>query len=304
MKRSLSGAVINISMRSPHEPARYARMWRKAFQLQRRIKVWSDYAALIGSARPSEEAPHILQGDFYKFLDLELVRDWFNTQTNKVAEDQDLESISIPDHLKPHFVYVPYWFDTVRHQIFFVTKDGQDAFSAKLVQKFLSTLFVDARIVDEYKGIAVNLEPDRGTLARIFGMRKINQLVIDLTNPPNPGDDLSDAEREALERIQMESLENQNLSSATTILRGEPEGGVKPDRNTRALAQIAQSNGKVEATGYELGTKRAVTVSTTERPLEESIVYNPEKEPRGTAFSQLVGRLMRKLDSEGTASQR
>ena len=299
------GSVINVSMRNPHSPLRYRQLWLEAFHRQRHIKIWSDFVGMIGSAEVSKDDPDIITGDLYKFLDLDQIRDWFNTQTNRQAVDTDLKSIKVPEHLKPHFVYVPYLLDTKAHKLFFVTKDGDDSLSTALTEKFLKAALNTSESIDKFGKIGIVIEPESAQLERIFAMKKINSLTIEFSNPPNVGDDLDDATKAAMEQLEMQRIEVQNIKRSTLILQGHSDHGLDPDGTTRALAEIAQSNGKVTAKGKELGSRKSVTISTSRRPMEANISYNPDIESRESAFNNLVIRLRLKLrrGSNGAADR-
>lgn len=232
---------------------------------------------MLGSLRVEENDGHdIVVGDFYKFLDLKLDGQWFNTLEQKAAEDTELAEIHIPDHLKPHFQIFPFAFFPAKHRLFFITKDQHDNFSPGQAQKLLSVIFDDYRFVREFGGIEIIVEPDADTLQRIFSMPRLKSLHIEVI-PPNP-DDLEEAERKLFEKMHRLGADKQ-----TVALTSKKSTGLTPDRELKTLAEIAQSNGKVDGRG-ENESGQTVKVSTADHPMLVKTEYDPSIQLRSESL--------------------
>lgn len=230
--RTITVGALNVVMPAPHSAERYIELFQRAYNLKRPINLRGDFAGMIGSCRVEEmNGSHVVKGEFYKFFDLKLDGQWFNTLEQKPAEDVELAEIHIPENLKPHFQVFPFVFLPANHRLFFVTKDQQDNFSPGQAQKLLSVIFEDLMLVREYGEIEITVEPSTETLQRIFSMPRLKSLIIEVT-PPNP-DDHEDAERKLFEKMGIIAADKQTIE-----LTSKKPTGLLPDADIKTLAEI------------------------------------------------------------------
>jgi len=272
--KMLEFGALNIKMPAPHSPERYVEMLNAAFALKNTVPLQGDWVALLGSVRVDEQDndPLIVRGEFYKYIDLNAARDWFNVEKGKPAEKGDLDRINIPDELKPHFQFISFAFVARKHRLVLITKDGKDSMSSRQAAAVLSKLFKAPQLIALYGQIEVIVEPSRETLDAILGMDRLRSLIIEVT-PPNP-DDLEEYEKELFERMNA-----QRASSYRLELTEADNRGLAPDASIRALATVAQSNGHVTGVGGIRGKTK--TVSTVDHPLSDKAIHIPEAETRG-----------------------
>lgn len=100
-KRQLELGAINITMPAPHRPERYVQFFQKAAALDKVVKLRGDWVGRLSTLLVEQEPDggQIVRGDFYKYIELDSTRDWFNVLNGKPAEERELEAIQIPEHL-------------------------------------------------------------------------------------------------------------------------------------------------------------------------------------------------------------
>lgn len=280
MSRTLVLSAINVTLPSPHSPQRYIDVMRRAFELRHIVRIRGDFAGTIGALRIDNDDNMILHGEFYKFMDLQAEQGWFDLRQRKPAEPKDLAAIQIPEYLKPHFQFLPFVFFGVCHRLVMVAQDGKDSMSPRQAAKVLEGVLRKAGERPE-----ITIEPSREVLPAILGLSPLRRLSLDITRPN--ADDFHQEERELLQR-----LEAQNAKGITIDLRAQDDGGLHPDEQTRILAQIAQSHGKVSGVGGKRG--KTIKVSTKDHPLQEKVLYDPNTErPHAVLFSKAREMLVR-----------
>lgn len=275
--RTITVGALNIVMPTPHSPQRYIELFQKAFRRKEPVRLRGDFVGLIGGCRLEENyEQETVLGEFYKFFDLNLDGQWFNTLEQRPAEEVDLAEISIPEHLKPHFQSFSYIFYPRKHRLFFISKDQNNNLSPLQVQKLLTEIFDDYRLVREFGEIEITIEPCSESLERILSMPRLKSLRIEIS-PPNP-DDHQEAERKLFAK-----MNSQNAQKVVTDISTRNPNGLLPDDETKTLAKIAQSNGKVVGHG-ENEAGQTIDISTAEHPLLEKTDYDPAVQARNEAF--------------------
>lgn len=276
-KRQLQFGAINITMPAPHRPERYIELFRQAGELDKVVKLKGDWVGKLGIMRDDKDTDGsaIVRGEFYKYIELDSTRDWFNVLKGKPADERELDQISIPEHLKPHFQYVPFVFFSKGHRLVLITRDKEDVISAAQAVTILRGIFASSELVGIFGKIDLIVEPSRDTLDKILGMPRLRTLEIVVT-PPNPDD------FEEFERDLFEDMASQRASSYQLTLQEEEGEGLAPSNKVRKLAQVAQSNGKVSGVGGPRG--KTLRLSTTDHPLVDKAQYDPEVEIRANVL--------------------
>lgn len=286
-KRQLVLAVINVTMPTPHTPERYVEMFRLVRHQQRTVKLMGDWVGILGTLAVKEDGDtQVVRGEFYKYLDINATRDWYNTQKGKRAEATDLAEINIPDHLKPHFQFLPFVFFPKGHRMIVVTRDGKESLPPRQAVTILSRMFSDEEVVKRFGVIEVIVEPTLETVDNILGMKMLRTLEIDVT-PPN-ADDFDDEEKALYA-----SMSEQKAGQYRIVLSSKDSSGLRPNQRTRTLALIAQSNGKVVGHGGPRG--KTQTISTEMHPLLEKTAYELDVESRTSVLLSKARELMIKL---------
>lgn len=281
MARTLTLSVLNVTLPSPHGPQRYLDAMQAAYQKRRAYRIRGDFAGMIGALRTDETDSSVLVGEFYKFMDLQSDKGWFDVLKREPAQPQDLAAIQIPEHLKPHFQFLPFMFFASCHRLVMVSRDGDDSITPHQAKRVIEAAL---RAAGEQPDVTI--EPGREALDRILKLPRLRTLKIEIT-PPNPDD------YQEQEHALMEKLKGQNARRQIIELAARDASGLAPDEDTRVLASIAQSNGKVVGKGGKHG--QSETVSTDEHPLEEKVVYDPNTALRSAVLRDAACGLLRRL---------
>ncbi|MHB8370773.1 MAG: DUF4747 family protein [Leptospirales bacterium] len=271
--RNISISIINITISPPHKASRYVQLMQDALGLKNPVNLKGDWVGMIGAIAAEEDHTEnnvrFLSGKFYKYIDLISTKKWFNIKEFKPAQKNEIESIQIPDELKPHFQESHFVFLIEHHRLFFITKNGQNSFSPFQANKVLSSVFSRPEILTKYENVSTTMEPARESLDNILALPQLHTLRIEIT-PPNP-DDLGEDEKEIFGR-----MHDQNARSYSVELSAATKNGLIPDEKTRKIAKVAQSNGTVTGIGGEYGNTN--TLSTSQHPYYAKTSFNPEHE--------------------------
>lgn len=283
--RTITVSCLNIAMHSPHSKSRYVELLAAAFSARRMVRLGSVHGGMIGSlyGATSEAAEKELTGELYRFLKLDPDEPWFNAQTKDIASPDDLEAISIPQHLLPHLQRIPFLFKPSTHRFYLVSKDRKDNLSAGTAKQLLEGVFTPLIAEDLFPPVEITVEPEKDALDEILNLKSLEHLVIELV-PPNPDDG------DEIEKQWKERLKKQNVRRQTVQLDSERNLSIKPDPETVALAKLASSNGKVTATGHDAqGLKKEL--STVDKPLQERVLHDPNVETLFDALRRTADNL-------------
>jgi hypothetical protein len=272
-KRTLQLAVLNITLGPPHNPDRYVQLFRDKALLDRATNLRGDWVGLIGDLRLENKTngTEVLRGEIFKYIDLQITRDWFSVRKRKRAEEEDLEALSIPDDLKPHFQYLPFIFFPHGLKLVLITKDGDQTTSPQQAHDIFVNSFSSTEIREKFGKVDVVIEPSRETLRTILTEPRLRTLEIEVT-PPN-SDVLFEFEEELFRE-----MHEQHAGRYQIKLQEADDSGLAPNEKTRNLAQVAQSNGVV--TGFVGSHGKTKVLSTKDHPLVEKVAYDPDMEIR------------------------
>jgi hypothetical protein len=280
--RKITLGALNIVLPPPHKAERNIALFEHVYALARKAKMRGDWVGLIGELKVEDDPQcgTAVRGEFYKYIELDKTRAWYNVVSRKPAGLTDIDRIVIPDELKPHFQFLPFVFFAKGHRLVCVTRDGQDTLSVRQVASILEVIFRGEEIEKEFGRVEITIEPSLETLDEILTLPKLRRLELDIS-PPNP-DDFADFERDLFE-----DLDEQNAGSLKLELTAADGETLVPNVKTKKLAMVAQSNGKVVGIGGGRGKTR--TLSTTQHPLEIVGSYDPDAQPRSiTVFEKAV----------------
>jgi hypothetical protein len=98
---------------------------------------------------------------------------------------------------------------------------------------------------DRFGEVDVTVIPEANAVDRIFRIPELSRLEI-IVLRPNP-DDLGEYEKEVFEKIDKQNARRYE----TALVKKRGRGSLKPDEDTRALADIAASNGYVKGHGRD-----------------------------------------------------
>ena len=260
-RRTIHLGALNIVIH-PHSPEMYLRLFEAAREIKQPVRYWADHMALLGEPRSIEKDPlNGVYGYLYRYIEIDSEEPWMNTAAEKPADEKDLEGLSIPEHLKPGLTMTRYVFFPKKHRLFFEAKNAEGkTMSPRIAQKIFSLTFNREQIIETFGEVTVIAEPSKEGLDKIFSIPMLRTLSMEINRPNS--DDLHEAEKKVMER-----LGRQNAQKEHVTLSSEKGRSLAPDDETKVLAEIAASNGKVIGQGKDLEGN----------PLEESTVEHPWK---------------------------
>lgn len=150
----------------------------------------------------------------------------------------------------------------------------------------LADLFNNDIIHNKYGQVDVIVESKHEAIQRILSMDIIRRLYIAFTKPND--DDLGSAEKQWIDRIDRWRVRKiqQNMTSTD-------KDGIAPDDEIKAFMNIARSNGKVLAKGYE--NEQKVLISTDDHPFIEMTTYNPNIETEFSIITRTSEKMIKKI---------
>ena len=271
-KLGKSYTAFNIKVH-PHPTQQiYVDLFETAFELNKQISIGRNISAKINRLWPiNDEKPlEGLIGEIAKFNDID-AHAWFNIETGKAAEEDELEEIKIPRDLKPngktfYFVFLP------KHHILVTeTWDKDGSFSPKMQEKFLKLLFSSELILEKFTAVDITIFPDTSTVNHILTSPTLKKLELFIERP-NPHD------FEEFEQDILKELEEQNAKVFEKKLVAQDKHYLKPNNFTKKQIQVAAHNGKVVYTDVDPETNMLnKDKSTSETPFIDRDKYDPDK---------------------------
>lgn len=270
--RTVEISALNIAMHDPHSPARYVDLLREVFARRATVRLGELHLAMIGTlyAEDREDPLKGLEGEFFRFVNLDPNEPWFNIETRDAATDEDVSAIQIPKHLLPHLRRIPFCFRPQAHELWFVRRDRSEglgpATAARLLERLITPLVLEQR----FPPVEVTPLPEAGALEKMLAVHTLEKLSIELKRPNSDGGENEQARWQ-------KKLERQNAKRLKVELAAVHAESIKPDEETRSLAEAASRNGKVQIEGRDsVGSK--VVESTEEHPLVERVLLDPNIE--------------------------
>lgn len=284
--RTFRVGVMNIVIH-PHTAQKYADLWRMAYRSRKPVDLRGKFKGLIGSHHPvnSDNPLDGIQGEIYKFFDLDPDSPWFDLESAKKAEQEDVNQIRIPAKLKPDLVLFNYVFFPKVHKLVYEAKTTSGkGLSPGSMEKMLSNLFSNSRIQEEFGTVEVTAVPRRNSLQTLYKIYRLSSLIIDLRKPN--ADDFSKLERRYMKRL--EDMKARRLQETIVAERGQ---NLEPDDEVKQLAEVAKSNGEVIAHGAD-ADGMPVIKSTRAMPMIEAVSYDPDNSDAKSAILQKANEIV------------
>lgn len=279
-QRKLSVSVLNITVQ-PHSPQKYVELFNDVFKQKNACKYYGEKFGIISKLEDIEEKTGILAlfGEISIFTNINKDAPWFNFESLEEAAENDIMEIKIPDKLRPNLTKCFFVFNAIKHQMFFITKNGQDmSFGGMCIKKFIYNLFNTEQNIQKFGDIAVNLIPESNIIDKLFSYPHLSKLNIVLT-PPNP-DDLADEEAKLMEKLN--TMRAKKMEQSYTAERRTTSLNV--DEETRRLSEIASNNGYVSVVAKDV-YGISIIDSTKEHPLVITRQYDEDDDVRQQLIS-------------------
>ena len=282
-KKIIVGA-LNITMQ-PHSPAKYIDLMKAASRIKKPAKIFGDQFGLLAGARKTNTAIELspIGGDIYKFANIDLESEWFNTTTNKFASSDELEDINLPEYLKPNSSRFSYIFYPKNHILIYEGYYDGHTLSPSNAVRFFENILNYPSLQSRFGKIDVTHEPATDALEDALQMKHKDKITM-VIKRPNP-DDLAGAEREVLQRLGSMNAEKQEVS-----YKAANPDGLTLNKEVETLARVAARNGEVYVKGKDI-ENIPHEYSTKKHPLLEIDYYDPALDLASTIFNAIADRV-------------
>ena len=271
-------SVLNVKA-EPHELVRYRELFLMAHAQPKPVRYFGDRSAIIGSLSDIDRK---LFGEVFTFSKINVRGAWLDLLKKKQASEEDIEkNVSIPEHLMPHYKKFAFVFFPEDHRL---VVDATTT-SARTSRYVVELLLNKART--SLKGIGtveIDIEQDAGQLDKFWKLKRIDWLRIRISRP-NPTD-LSSLEGKFKKRLQEQAAG----TWIEELEADQDESGLKPNRDTKAAATVAASNGGVDISGRGDNNRR-VKDSTEDHPIRQQQIWDPNRE----TFFQFLDKIGTKI---------
>jgi hypothetical protein len=171
---------------------------------------------------------------------------WLNQDKNVEATPEEKSKIQIPEGIDPNFRSFNFVFLEDKHLLVIEYENelGQH-FGPKSAQRVFSFLFSEPYFGEETPEVNVTVVPSYEALEKIYGINRLRHLEIFIIRPN--ADDLSEETGRILDRLVKQGAKSQKLE----LQKRARVKTLKPDDETRTLAEIAASNGYVKGDGLD-----------------------------------------------------
>lgn len=253
----LTIGALNVSA-DPHPTGVYRRLFQQV--AEQGMQVWGNDWAKITAPVDRETNPPSFFGRVLVWTEIDREGKWLDQSTDKEATPAEKSKIQIPDNLDPNFRSFNFVFLERRHLLILEYRNELgEHFGSKRAERFFSRLLDGESIDDEQIEVTVTAVPSSDALHRIYEIPKLRWLEI-YVQRPNPDDLTADANR-ILDRLVAQGAKSQKVE----LEKKARVKTLKPDADTKKLAEIAATNGHVAGSGKTEDGK-SVFESTKDHP--------------------------------------
>lgn len=281
-------AVCGINIRIKDRDKRdYEALFRSLLRQKNAQKVYREDYLILTNFGKSDSSRLPFEGVIGRFTDIPEDAEWLNTTTLKEADEEQKDSIFIPENLKPNYEAFFCGLFPKEHIFVFETFSESLRLSPRHVLKWLKLATKSKKTVERFGLIEVDLIPDYGVLEKILSSETLRKIEI-VIRKPNPDDYTAEQFQAAEQR-----LERLQAKEERTEYTAEDDAFLDLDEETRALAKVGGENGRVRGRLREDGAMK--TVATDQQPLQEQELYDPDEASAMAMFRNLAGRVLRKV---------
>lgn len=282
MPRNSKVEVAGVNIRIPKEADRnYTALIETIRDVRRGVRVFGHSYVAISHFDSREGV-----GIFSKYTEIDVDGDWFDLEDFDSASEDDLDSIVIPENLRPNLDQFYFKIDADIHVLGFEKYGDSRSLSTRSIEKYFEESLTWPEVVNRFGRVEADIIKSYGEVERLLELPELKELKLTIRRP-NP-DDVGDGLAELIE----ERLREQNGDEYEEVLKARGKRSLKPNARTKALARVAAENGDVKAKSLVDGVM--VPHETDESPLTEVRTYGPETSER-VAFLELVGRLFARI---------
>lgn len=280
-KKIIIGA-INITIQ-PHTTELYLDLIKDVYKLKKPVSIHGEQCALFAGLYKLDRdqvEPGPVSGDIFKFTDIDMNAQWFNTETSDFAEKDELGKINIPENLKPNSSRFSYIFFPKQHLFFYEGYYDGKTFAPSNAERFLERQLNHPEIIEKYGRVDVTHVPAIDALNEALKV-PFKERIEMIIKRPNP-DDHAEAEQRVMERMRA-----RNVATYEQKYKAVTGESIEMDDELQTLAHISAKNGSFLVKGKGLDSK-PIEISTTAHPWRQSEYYDPDAESPFEIFSRVA----------------
>lgn len=267
---SVKFGALNITVH-PHDKDGqiYLDLFNYLYKVREPLQVRGNDYIYLSALKPLNDDKPLegLQGTFTKLTGIE-VSEWFDTTTDKLAEQDIVENVNIPSHLFPNAKFFNFIFFPKKHILISEIYDNKGTVSIGTLAKFFEKLFYRQDIREKFTTATVHVLPDMGKVEEIIRMGTLVTLELEIYRPN--ADDVEEVETSFLEK-----LERLNAEKLEEKYETQRKGFLTLDEETKNKMRVAAKNGKVYAKAID--EQGLVKPHSTENiPFVEQDKYDPK----------------------------
>lgn len=290
-KRLYSVCAVNLRVH-PHPEGVYEELFKFVMALKRSISVHGMTHVLMTSMKRDSIAGHeVLYGSLSKYTKIKLDGKWFNESEMRVAEEEELMEINIPDYLQPNLTEFRFALFPKKHVVFVEFEADGEKLSPRLIGRYFDSLFSASRIVEKFGVVDVTVVPDVNAVSEILALPVIKKVEMKIKRP-NP-DDLDDIDDEDFDEKTLRIMDEQNISEVRQLYVARRGASLVLNEASLLKAELASKNGEVIVSGRDINGNRA-ELSTADRPMVERSYFDSDYHGYG-AFVELVLNMLPRI---------
>jgi hypothetical protein len=290
--RKVVVGAINITMH-PHSPKSYIKLLKSASKNATSVRLRHDLFGRIAhvSERVDQhnEGETIVEGDLYKYIDIDLTGNWYDIDTRDVASDSEKDKINIPEQLKPDLAVFSFVFYPKNHLLVYQAYDTGKKLTPLYAEKIVRESLNSSNLSKKYGVINVTHLPETDKVEEIINLKRITSITLD-SRRPNP-DDLRNAERKYHDR-----LKKINAKTEIKTFKADEGESLKPDEELKNEMRIAAKNGDTSVTHIDENDRKSV-LTTAQHPLTRTDFFNPETSLFFDVFESLANNIRVKISN-------
>ena len=282
--KTLQVGVLNIKIH-PHSTEKYIQLMKDVFKLAAATSIRGSSWGMPRELYPVDVEDNLqgMYGSFYKFLQINKNDPWLDIKSRELVITEEGQPIpQVAENLKPNTKEILFFFNPKPHRFFF----DRSLISPNGAKKMLDGCMNQPEINNKYGQIFIEIESSEEVLERILRIPLLTKLEINFTRPNF--DDMSEYEADVMSR-----MEKQNIVHYNETMKAPRNESLNPDDKTKALMNVAKSNGHVDAEGFDGDEK--VVESTVPHPLIKREKYDPDKQSPLSAMRSLSSRFFKSI---------
>lgn len=283
VEKKLEVGVINVTAH-PHTPETYIKLFKAASKIGA-VKIRGNSFAELCHVTP-ESSTNLIYAEIYKYTDIDASSSWFNKLTSKLATQEEIDSITIPDEYKPNAAKFSVYLYPEKHLIFYESYYDTHSLGPKSATDFFGNLFKKEEIQNQFGVINVFHIPEKQLVDQIISSRNKELLYMTFTRP-NP-DSLEEMENELLD-----SMNDRNVAEITQEYKSTENEFIKMDNKLTLLSRIAAKNG-ILRTKIKNPNGSKTEISTASHPFKRQSYYDPKVTLSTEHFKSIVVGLIEK----------